>query len=227
MVALVILLALLVVADRVAAAVASSRIAGEIETRLGLEHKPDVDVTGFPLLTQAVAGSYDKIVIDADDVPAEKVGKVDAHVELRDMRLGLSDVLSGDVSSAVAGDARADVRVPESSLSQLAGRPVKVESVTDDVARLSTTFDVFGTQLDVSIEAMVVVEGKNARLDVQGVTAAGVTLPGTVVSQISDAFGTAFEVPSIVEGMYLDSVAVEDGAIVLHARGKDVPLPTR
>jgi hypothetical protein len=68
-VAVVALLVLLVVADRVGKEVAE-RVAGDtLQSSQHLAHRPDVDIAGFPFLTQLAAGNYDKITVTATDVP--------------------------------------------------------------------------------------------------------------------------------------------------------------
>src|SRR5256885_4227247 len=64
----VVLLVLLLIADRVGVAVAE-RVAGDtLESSEHLNSRPDVDIAGFPFLTQVATGNYDKITVTADDV---------------------------------------------------------------------------------------------------------------------------------------------------------------
>lgn len=222
---LIVLLAVLVVADRAVAYVAASKIAGQLQSRLGTSAEPQVSIAGFPLLTQAVAGTYERVQITATGVDAKELDKVDVRLDLREVRLPLSDALAGDVSHGRVGRADVAIDISEASLSTLTGLPITIDGLTDQVARLSTTFDVFGQKVPVSIDAMVIIEGTNARLDLQDASAAGIDLPGFVLSQLSDMVGVKFAVPTLVEGMHLDEVTARDGAVVLHASGTDVPFP--
>lgn len=70
LVGLVVLLALLLAADRAGAALASRAIAAEVQSATRLPGEPDVEVAGFPFLTQALAGRYDRVELTARDVPA-------------------------------------------------------------------------------------------------------------------------------------------------------------
>lgn len=223
-VSVIVLLALLVIADRVVASVAASRIADELHSRLGTSAEPDVTIHGFPLLTQAAAGSYDRVQIYGQGVNADQLDEVDMRLDLRDVQLPLRDALSGDVSDATVGEARVAIDISEESLEHLTGLPITIEGITDEVARLTTSFEVFGQQIELSIDAMVIVQGTMAHLDVQGASAAGIDIPTYVVSQLSTAIGIEFEVPVLVDGMHLDAVTARDGAVVLHASGTDVPI---
>ncbi|MBO0819710.1 MAG: DUF2993 domain-containing protein [Nocardiopsaceae bacterium] len=66
---LVVLLGLLVIADRVGNAIAENDLATQAQ-RSGLPVKPSVDITGFPFLTQFAARDFREIRISATDVPA-------------------------------------------------------------------------------------------------------------------------------------------------------------
>jgi hypothetical protein len=221
------LLGVLVAADRGAAYLASTKISDELRARLAATGQPAVAISGFPLLTQAIAGTYDRVRITAQGVAAGDLDRVDVDLDLRAVRLALGDALAGDVSGGTVGDATAAITIPEASLSHLTGLPIKVDGITDEVARLSTTFEVLGAKVPVSIDAKVVVKGTDARLDVKAARAGGVAVPGFVISQLSQAIGLTFAVPTLVEGMSLDAVSTRDGAIVLHASGTDVPFPTQ
>ncbi|WP_153506060.1 LmeA family phospholipid-binding protein [Cumulibacter manganitolerans] len=219
------LLVVLVAADRGAAYLASSRISDELRARLAATAQPTVSISGFPLLAQAAAGSYERVRILAPGVAAGDLDRVDVDLTLREVRLALGDALAGDVSGGTVGDATADITIPEASLSHLTGLPIKIDGITEQVARLSTTFQVLGAKVPVSIDAKVVVKGAQARLDVQAARAGGVALPGFVISSLAKAIGLTFAVPTLVEGMHLDAVSSRYGAIVLHASGTDVPFP--
>lgn len=223
-VTLVVLLALLVIADRVIAYAAASRISDDLHAQFHTNEKPEVTIEGFPLLTQAVAGSYERVRISGTGVDADQLDEVDVRLDLRQVRLPLKDAVSGNVSGATVGDARVEIDISEASLEHLTGLPITIDGITDEVARLTTTFEVLGQQVELSIDAMVVVQGTTAHLDVQGASAGGIDIPTYVVSQLSDAIGIEFEVPVLVDGMHLDEVTVRDGAVVLHASGSDVPM---
>ena len=51
LIVLVVLAALLVVADRVGVVVAQNRLASQIQQQLDLDRKPDVSIRGIPFLT--------------------------------------------------------------------------------------------------------------------------------------------------------------------------------
>lgn len=68
-ISVVALVVLLVVADRVGDAVAERAAADTLQSSQHLEQRPDVNIAGFPFLTQLATGHYGKITVTATDVP--------------------------------------------------------------------------------------------------------------------------------------------------------------
>jgi len=69
---LIVLVVLLVIADRVALAVTENDMASQFQQN-GLPVKPSVSIEGFPFLTQLAAKDFNKVDISASDVPAGPV----------------------------------------------------------------------------------------------------------------------------------------------------------
>ena len=94
----VLLCSLLVIADRVGVAVAEDQVAERIAEQGDLPGPPEVDITGFPFLTQAVAGRYDDVRIALTAAELGQPAGTDADVVLHGVQVPLSSVLSGSVS---------------------------------------------------------------------------------------------------------------------------------
>src|SRR3954454_5463429 len=91
----VLLLGLAVLVDRVAVGVAEGKVASELATRGDLHGTPEVDITGFPFLTQAIGGRYDDVRIS---LTADELGQPDgtrADIALHGVHVPLSAVVSG------------------------------------------------------------------------------------------------------------------------------------
>src|SRR5579875_1383345 len=81
-----ILIMLLVIADRVAAAVAENEIASQIKSH-GFPVKPHVTITGFPFLTQVVARDFHQVNISARNVPEGPADIASINATLRGVHL--------------------------------------------------------------------------------------------------------------------------------------------
>src|SRR4051794_2547524 len=92
LITLVVLGILFVAADRIAVAVAESQVADRVQQSQGLTGKPDVDIKGFPFLTQVLAGNLQNVHASADGLKADNGGQASLRVarltaDLHDVRL--------------------------------------------------------------------------------------------------------------------------------------------
>src|SRR6266511_3481877 len=97
-----VLLALALVADRVAVRVAQSAVATRMQSDLKLPDKPAVRVHGFPFLTQLFGGRYDDVEVTARGVTAQQFTDLTVYAKLRGLHVPFSEVVSGE-SVRVAG----------------------------------------------------------------------------------------------------------------------------
>jgi hypothetical protein len=87
--ALIVVLILLVIGDRVALAVAENDMADQFVSN-GLPVKPSVTIEGFPFLTQLAARDFRKVDISASNVPAGPVTITSAKATLTGMHFNSS-----------------------------------------------------------------------------------------------------------------------------------------
>ncbi|QHB99840.1 LmeA family phospholipid-binding protein [Epidermidibacterium keratini] len=224
LVGLLVLALLLVGADIAARLVAERVLASTLQQRLSLPQRPDVSIGGFSVLVQAVRGTYDEVRVEALGVPTDNIGQLDYLLTFNGIDLPISKLVNQDVSGTTARSATAEVSVSEQTLSDLAGRPIAVSSGQGGAVQLETTYDIAGASVDLQVTADVQVQGEQVVIDVQDVSAAGVTIPSSVIGAVADAIGVNFPLPPAIRGLTLTDVTARDGAIILHAQGNDVPL---
>jgi LmeA-like phospholipid-binding len=87
--ALIVVLILLVIGDRVALAVAENQFADQAVAN-GMPVKPSVTIEGFPFLTQLVARDFRKVDISANNIPAGPVDITSVKATLNGMHLNSS-----------------------------------------------------------------------------------------------------------------------------------------
>jgi hypothetical protein len=100
LVMLVLLLGLVVVADRVGAGVAEDRIAEQASEELRkagatTQGDPQVEIGGFPFLTQVLGGTYEKITITADKPQSNDIKLEKMTIVATDVKAAASDLLNG------------------------------------------------------------------------------------------------------------------------------------
>src|SRR3954453_4745609 len=97
LVVVLLLLGLAVLADRVGVGIAEDKVGEQLAAKGGLAGTPDVEIAGFPFLTQAVAGTYDDVRIA---LTAEQLGQPEgtrADIALHGVHVPLSDAVSGSL----------------------------------------------------------------------------------------------------------------------------------
>lgn len=95
----VLLVLALLVADRVGAVVAAGVIATRLQTVGSLTSKPDVSIRGWPFLTQAISGRYDRIELTTADLDRKTIALSRFEVTVTGARVRLADALGGRVGA--------------------------------------------------------------------------------------------------------------------------------
>jgi hypothetical protein len=225
LVALLVLVVLLVGADRVAAWFAENAAAEALETGGDGVSGVDVDVHGFPFLTQLAAGSL-------DEVTGTMAAGTFGGYELGDVRFAASGVEPR--SPFHAATAQADGVLAYESVQQAVadqvGTDVDVSAAdgADDAGALAVAFaaTVLGVTVDVGATAVPsVADDTTVSLDVESVVVAGTRLglddlPGGLGDRLQQV-----DVPlDLPAGVALRSVAAEPGGLRVALAAQDVDL---
>lgn len=198
LIALAVLLVLLGVADRVAVQVASKAVAKELRTTGQLRTDPKVTIGGFPFLTQALQGRYDRIEVDAGSVTRGDLRLSSFDAVLTGVHVPLSKALSGSVTAVPVEGLTATVVVSYADLAAAARlQGLAITPKGSDQLQLSAT--VRGQQ--VSADATVRLEGDDV----------------VVVPAGSAPLGFRASVGSLPYGLRLQGVTVTPGGLRLAA----------
>lgn len=222
LIALVVLLALLVGADRLAEQVAEDRVAEQL--RATLTGEPTVEIGGFPFLTQAARGRYSDIRV---------TGELDApftgfDASLFGVEVSPGAALSGDVDSVPVGRADGTVVVPYTELAQrFPGGSVQVTAENDNL-RVTGTVTILGQPLTASaLERVTVEQGRRVRTEVLDVTVEGLPDAGPVRDAVVAALRLDAQLPELPYALELTDVTVAPDGLRLSASATDVVVPVR
>jgi len=214
LVVLLVLAALFVIADRVGVAVAEDQVADRIADQAGLPGPPEVDITGFPFLTQAVAGKYDEVRIQLTAADLGQPEGTDADVALHGVEVPLSDVVSGSVQQVPVDRIDGTATLSYALLSsQLEGDTTLQRD--GDGLRITRTVELLGRQVPLTASGDVTLDGSDLVVDVEQASGAGVDLPEAVVSRASDLLDLRYTIPPLPFGLQLTDVrSADDGVVV-------------
>jgi LmeA-like phospholipid-binding len=124
-IAVLVVVALAVAADFAAAAAAEYTVAKQLRQQLRLRSDPSVRINGFPFLTQALAGRYSAIDVQASGLSVDPLHDLDVEATLHDVHAPLSEVTSSDLHSVRAEKVDGRVRIKDSDL----GRAIGIEDL--------------------------------------------------------------------------------------------------
>src|SRR6516165_10380465 len=232
LIALVILVLLFVLVDRIGVAVAENQISSRLATAYGLPENPGVSITGFPFLTQVVSGNYQQIDVTANQVQTNGVTLHDLNVHLTGVHATLSQIL-GSGSSTVTADRAAGTalvdfatvkqRLPQQTQVSLGGQDLKVSglqlSPDGKNLKLSGTASYLGISAPVSATAALSVSPSGITVTPEDVTVAGgLSIPGSAISRLH------FTVPvsNLPLHLHITSVQVTPDGLRVAAAARNV-----
>jgi hypothetical protein len=219
LIALIVIVVLLVAADRVAAVVADRQIASRVATSYHLPSKPSVSVQGFPFLTQVADGNYHEIDLSIGQLTSNGVQVNGLRARLMGVHAPVRDLLGGNSSNVTAARVTGTGTVPLSSVQSRVPRGVQL-SEDGGALRMSGTLSYLGVSVPISAVASL------------GVSPSGITVTPTRISlgsgisaPASAIFGQfRFVVP--VSGLPLHltvtSVSVTPGGVQVSASAANV-----
>ncbi|GIJ48063.1 hypothetical protein Val02_49490 [Virgisporangium aliadipatigenens] len=206
------------VADRVAATVASRRLATRLACAAGLARTPAIDLHGFPFLTQVAAGSYPHLTVTATDV-------VRGELRVRRVDADLRDVAVGDGRFTVA-ELRVDLVVGFDGLpTRLGDRPVSYVARGDRLG-IRTEARFAGQSVPVTILAVPRLEGATLAVTPDTVEVFGVQRSaGQVLARMGVDRTPTRTLPDLPEKVAYRSVGVVDDGLRITVGGHDLSGP--
>src|SRR4051812_20354322 len=179
---LILLIGLVIAADRIGLMVAQDQIAKNVASEYDLDHKPKVKIKGFPFLNQALSGRYDEIDVDVGDFTQLGVHLTDTVVTLKGVNAPLSDALHGDPSNFVADTAISTATVPYADVDREAPKGMKV-SAEGKALMVRGPVTVLGLSRTVNAIVTVKPSGRGIRVVPQTVEAGGTAIPVALIQQ--------------------------------------------
>jgi hypothetical protein len=181
---LVVLVAGLIGADRFGESRAEAEVAREVAAQYRLPQQPSVEIGGFPFLTQAIAGEYQRIDVGIDEYTQQGISVRDVRIRLDGLHAPLSDLLRGDQSEVRAETATASAVIPYGVLQeQAAANGVQKVSRSGDDVLLEGTFSFLGVSAQVGVTVSIKPTDKGLVITPQAVRTSGIQVPVGLLKQ--------------------------------------------
>ena len=218
-----VVLGVLVVVDRVGVGIAEDRVAEQLADRGQLAGTPDVEITGFPFLTQAVSGRYSDVRIH---LTAEELGQpagTRADVSLQGVHVPLSDALSGSVQQIPVDRVDGTATLSYALLADQLGGDTTLTQDGDGI-RLTKSVEVLGVDFPVTAAGTVTLDGQDVVIDVHDASAGAVDVPDFVLDTADELLDFRYRVPALPFGLQLTSVQPAAGGVDVRVQARDTVL---
>ncbi|WP_078870985.1 DUF2993 domain-containing protein [Streptomyces caatingaensis] len=160
----------LVLADRCAAMYAEKKARQALQEQLHLAAAPQVDIHGFPFLTQVLDKRLERVDVTVPHVAADRVSLAKVHASARDIRL--KGDLPSAVSGAVVGGLDGEITLSFADMKrELAASEVTFSRRDGTTVGADGTVTVAGQQLRVRARARLRLVGdRGLATDVEGIS---------------------------------------------------------
>lgn len=175
LIVVVVLGGLFVLADRIAVHVAENKAADRIRSSENLSASPDVDIKGFPFLTQVLDKKLGRVDVTLKGVEANASGR---QMRITEVRAELHDVtVSSSFSSAVAARASGSAHISYADLTKASDSGAKVAYAGNGKVKVTGSVAILGRTVSRSVTSSVTMVGTN-RIKVHADTVPGEGIPG-------------------------------------------------
>ncbi|WP_425487256.1 DUF2993 domain-containing protein [Micromonospora maritima] len=231
---LLVLVGLLVVADRVAAGVAERAIADQVRQEVAKQDAqsaaPRVEVGGFPFLNQVLAGKYERISIQLTDVQGNVQGDAVSvprlDVDARNVTASLDTLRSGQ-GDVVAESVDGRGTVTYDSLAKLLDRPGLTLGERDGRLAVTAPVDILGVKLTVNGTADVAVTDGKVALRFNDLNAEGLPnlpLARSLLANYAKGISIDVPLPELPFQLNVRKVQPTPEGLMVDADAKDVPI---
>jgi LmeA-like phospholipid-binding len=224
LVVLVVLAALLAVADRVGVVVAQSVLAAQVKDQLALDQTPDVSIRGIPFLTQAIRGRYGDVRVKLPDVDAGSVQDVAIDARLQGVRLPLSDAIRRNVDQVPVDRISGTLNVQYDQLARASGISGLTITRDGESLKLSGSVQVLGRRLSASAVGRVEVQGNDIAINAEQAEVAGVPVPPAALDAAARLLSFRVSPTNLPLSLRITAVDIGDDALLVSAVSDDVVL---
>ena len=220
LIALFVLLALLVGADRIALLVAESQLASRIQSSQHLSQKPDVSIDGFPFLTQVIARDFPHATVDIHGLDANGLTISDLHADLRGVHVnGAFNGATVDTLTATAELSYTDIAAALASQMSVGGAQVGTVQLSQaGASQLKATYSVLGVSVSATIDVTLV--GTNT-LEFKSVSSDS---PLSALTGSLPNLDAKYTLSGLPFGIKLTRLAFTPTAVEISATGSNVDL---
>ncbi|MBD0712453.1 MULTISPECIES: DUF2993 domain-containing protein [unclassified Streptomyces] len=205
--------------DRLAVSFAESEAAGRVKLSGATTESLDVDIKGFPFLTQVAGKRFDEVEVKATGI---QTTAGERRLRVGELTVALRDVtVTGDFSGARAGSASGSALVSYADLTAASERGATVAYGGNGKVKVTGSVEVMGRSLTRTVVSTVtVVNGDTIKVRADEVPGEGIPGVEDLVRERTD-----FERPiGAIAGMKVEAVEPRPEGLAITVTGRDLRL---
>jgi LmeA-like phospholipid-binding len=226
----VVLFALLVVADRITVSMAESAVADRIAGQppfAGSGVSPHVSINGFPFLTQAVAGTYDDIEVSGKGLTIDQVSGIALDVRMHGVHVPLHNAIDRHVDALPIDHLNAVATVPYAEAAQRTG--IEGLQLSDNNGTLHVTLSASVAplgDLTASADADLHVSGNRVAYTVRQITVNGAPVPAALAPHLQQMMNGELALPTLPYHLHVTGVTLTPSGIQATAEADHIVVDT-
>jgi hypothetical protein len=210
-VTLIVIILVLLGADRAANAYTEDQMASQMQASLALSGKPHVTIQGFPFLTQLAARDFRTVDINASNETAGPGGQL----EIASLTATLHGMHIHGLKSATVDQFNASALITFAALANVSGAPEGVTFSADGPNRIKASIDI--GPLSESASAQVTQTGPG-QINIKVLDVGGIT---------SDVLGNLnfnVDIPKLPAGVSIKSISITQQGVRISVSGQNTTL---
>ncbi|REE96595.1 LmeA family phospholipid-binding protein [Thermomonospora umbrina] len=211
----------LIAADRIGVRIVEDRIGREVAAQYDLREDPDVTIHGFPFLTQAIGGEYDRIDLRIGEYAQADVTVRDVRVEMHGVRAPLGEVTGGDSRNVTVRTATASAVVPYDLIRRYAPKEITRIAPQGPDLRVDLSGSLAGVPLSGTAVVSVRATAEGIRITPRSIGNGAVQLP---VNVLRERLAWTVPVRDLPVGSRIGDVQVTEGGLRVSASARNLRL---
>jgi hypothetical protein len=209
---LIVIILVLVVADRAANAYTEDQMASQVQSSLALSGKPHVTIQGFPFLTQLAARDFRTVDINASNETAGPGGQL----EIASLTATLHGMHIHGLKKATIDQFNASALITFTALGNAGGIPQGITLSADGPNKVKASVDILGVT---GTAVAQVTQAGPGKINIKVTDLGG--LPPDVLGSLADFTVT---IPKLPAGVAIQSISVTQQGLQITASGQNTTL---
>ena len=216
LITLIVIIVVLVGGDRAAKAITENQMASQVQSSLGLSGKPDVNIQGFPFLTQLATRDFRTVNVSASNETITASSAGSGLLKISSLAATLHGMHIHGTNSATVDQFNASALINFTALGDVGGIPQGITLSADGPNRIKAEISL--GPLSDSAVAQVTKTGSN-QINVKVIDAGGIP-----IDLLGNLANFNITIPKLPPGVTIQGISVTQQGLRITAAGQNTTL---